>query len=213
MELTEEESRQAGYRLIDDIAGLLASIRNRPVTSGEGPGQIRSMLGTDLLPDKRTSAAGISRATGLLFDHSLFNGHPKFLGYITSSPTPVGILADLLAAAVNPNVGAHVLSPMATEIERQAVRWLAEFIGLPPGYDGIMVSSGNMANFTAFLAGWTAKAPGNIKKNGLAGSGRKLTVYCPKTTHTWIEKAAILFGHGTDVIRWIPTGPEHRCGG
>ena len=66
----------------------------------------------------------------MLFNHSLLNGHPKFFGYITSSPAPIGALADLLAAAVNPNVGANILSPMATEIEKQTIKWLAEFIGV-----------------------------------------------------------------------------------
>ena len=85
-----------------------------------------------------------SKTTDLLFNHSLLNGHPKFFGYITSSPTQIGALADLLAAAVNPNVGANILSPMATAIEKQTVKWLAEFIGVSPTYGGVLVSDGNM---------------------------------------------------------------------
>ncbi len=132
------------------------------------------------------------------------------MGYITSSPAPIGMLADFLAAAVNPNVGAQILSPVATEIEKQTVQWLAEFIGLSPGYGGILVSGGNMANFTAFLAARTAKAPENIREEGLARAPRELVIYCSKTTHTWIEKAASLFGHGTNATRWIPTDPSHK---
>jgi len=127
------------------------------------------------------------------------------MGYITSSAAPIGALADLLAATVNPNVGAQVLSPMATEIEKQTVRWLAEFIGVSPDYGGILVSGGNMANFTAFLAARTAKAPKNIKEVGINNTTSKLIAYCSKTTHTWVEKAAILFGHGSKQTRWIPT--------
>jgi len=77
--------------------------------------------------------------------HSLLNGHPKFFGYITSSPTQIGVLADLLAAAVNQNVGANILGPMATAIEKQTVKWLAEFIGVSPTYGGVLISGGNMA--------------------------------------------------------------------
>ncbi len=100
-----------------------------------------------------------NRASDLLFNHSLLNGHPKFFGYITSSPTQSGALAELLASTVNANAGANILSPMATAIEKQTIRWLAEFIGVPDHYGGILVSGGNMANFTAFLAARTAKAP------------------------------------------------------
>ena len=72
----------------------------------------------------------------LLFEHSLFNVHPKFWGYITGSPAPLGMLGDLLAAGINPNVGAFVLSPVATEMEKQTVRWIAEFIGFESSCGG-----------------------------------------------------------------------------
>ena len=153
-------------------------------------------MATASLPENSSSAEEIlSSASRLLIEHSLLNGHPKFFGYITSSPAPIGALADLLAAAVNPNVGANILSPMATEIEKQTIKWLAEFIGVNTNYGGILVSGGNMANFTAFLAGRTAKAPKSIKENGINATD-KLLVYCAKTTHTWIEKAVVLIWYG-----------------
>ena len=73
----------------------------------------------------------MNRAADLLFEHSLFNGHPRFWGYITSSAAPIGALGELLAAAVNPNVGAWLLSPMASEIEAQTIRWIAELLDYP----------------------------------------------------------------------------------
>ena len=168
-------------------------------------------MGKSSLPENGRPAEELLATTAeLLFNHSLLNGHPKFLGYITSSAAPIGALADLLAASVNPNVGANILSPIATEIEKQTVRWLAEFIGVSPDYGGILVSGGNMANFTAFLAARTAKAPKNIKEEGISNATGKLVIYCAKTTHTWIEKAAILFGSGTKSIRWIPTDANNK---
>jgi glutamate/tyrosine decarboxylase-like PLP-dependent enzyme len=69
------------------------------------------------LENGTTAKELFSKATDLMFNHSLLNGHPKFFGYITSSPAPLGALADLLAAVVNPNVGANILSPMATKLK------------------------------------------------------------------------------------------------
>ncbi len=204
IQISKEEFQKIGHQLVDDIANFISTIEDRPVTTGESPSQLQELLNVRSLPEHGSDATGIfSKATELLFNHSLFNGHPKFLGYITSSPAPIGILAEMLATTINPNVGAQILSPMATEIEKQTVKWLAEFIGVPPTYGGLLVSGGNMANFTAFLAARTAKAPKSIKEDGLANSG-KLVVYCSKTTHTWIEKAAVLFGLGSKSIRWIP---------
>ena len=211
VEISKEEFREIGYKLIDDISDFINTIDKKPVTTSESPGQIQNILGISSLPENGMPAAElISKTTDLLFNHSLFNGHPKFLGYITSSAAPIGALADLLAASVNPNVGAHILSPMATEIEKQTVQWLAEFIGVSPDYGGILVSGGNMANFTAFLAARTVKAPKSIKEDGLSNTSKKLTIYCSKTTHTWVEKAAILFGLGSKSIRWIQTDTSNK---
>lgn len=211
IEISKEEFRKIGHQLIDNISDFIDSIDQKPVTPSENPSQLQNLLGHSQLPKAGKPAAElISKATELLFNHSLLNGHPKFFGYITSSAAPIGALADLLASSVNPNVGAHILSPIATEIEKQTITWLAEFIGLSPNYGGLLVSGGNMANFTAFLAARTAKAPNTTKEEGIASCSKKLTVYCSTTTHTWVEKAAVLFGLGTKAVRWIQTDPSNK---
>jgi len=211
IEINKEEFRKIGHQLIDDISDFISGIDKKPVTFNESPSQLLSVLGNTSLPENGIPASElITRVTDLLLNHSLFNGHPKFLGYITSSASPIGALADLLAASVNPNVGAHILSPMATEIEKQTVQWLAEFIGVSQNYSGILVSGGNMANFTAFLAARTAKAPKVVKEDGLSNIPKRLTIYCSKTTHTWIDKASILFGLGTKSVRWIQTDSSNK---
>ncbi len=209
--INQEDFKNIGYKLVDTIADFFATISDKPVTTGETSEQLQNLLGTAPLPEKGSDAGAlVSKATDLLLSHSLLNGHPKFLGYITGSPAPIGALADMLAATVNPNVGAQILSPMATEIEKQTVQWLAGFIGLPPGYGGILVSGGNMANFTGFLAGRTAKAPKHIKADGISQSSERMVIYCAKSTHTWIDKAAFLFGLGTNAIRWIETDDSNK---
>lgn len=211
IEIGKAEFRKIGYQLIDTISDFIDTIDEKPVTAGESPEQIQNILGNTSLPEFGTSVPELfSKTSDLLLKHSLLNGHPKFLGYITSSPAPIGALADLLAATANPNVGANILSPVATAIEKQTIKWLAEFIGVSPTYGGILVSGGNMANFTAFLAARTAKAPKSLKENGLRNTPGEMVFYCPKTTHTWIEKAAVLFGHGSKSIRWIPTDADNK---
>lgn len=211
IEISKDDFRKIGYQLVDTISNFIETIIEKPVTTGETPKQIQQLLGNASLPENGTSVSEIiSKSSDLLLQHSLLNGHPKFFGYITSSPTPIGALADFLAAAVNPNVGANILSPMATAIEKQTVKWLAEFIGVSPASGGILVSGGNMANFTAFLAARTAKAPKSLKEDGLTNTDGEMVFYCSKATHTWIEKAAVLFGHGTKAIRWIATDADNK---
>lgn len=211
IEMSKDEFKKAGHQLVDAISDFMDTIYEKPVTTGETPNQIQKVLGNASLPVQGTKVSElISKTSDLLFDHSLLNGHPKFFGYITSSPAPIGALADLLAASINPNVGANILSPVATAIEKQTVKWLAEFIGISPSCGGILVSGGNMANLTAFLAARTTKAPESLKENGLASLTAELVFYCSKATHTWVEKAAVLFGHGLNAIRWIPTDADNK---
>jgi aromatic-L-amino-acid/L-tryptophan decarboxylase len=207
------EFRRHGHRLVDQLADLLASIPSRPVTRGESPAAVREALGLGRpLPEQGTDAGALLEETArLLFDHSLFNGHPRFFGYITSSPAPIGMLGELMAAALNANVGGWTLSPAATEVERETVRWIAELIGYPADTGGLLVSGGNMANIVGFYAARAAKAPWNVRALGAAPPGEpRLRVYASSETHTWIQKAADLSGLGTDAIEWIPTDREQR---
>jgi len=205
--------RRLGHRLVDQIAEFLASMRQRPVTLDESPSAVREALGlTGPLPEEGTDPEVLLEQTARrLFAHSLFNGHPRFFGYITAAPAPIGILADFLAAAVNPNVGAWTLSPAATEIESQTVRWIAEFIGYPANCGGLLVSGGNMANLVCFLAARKARAGWDVREQGVSSdSGRKLRIYGSVETHTWIQKAADISGLGTSSIRWIATDEQLR---
>jgi glutamate/tyrosine decarboxylase-like PLP-dependent enzyme len=202
--------RAAGHDLVNRIADWLERMPEGPVTHDETPAAVRRALDADRgLPESGADAGALlDDAAELLFRHSLFNGHPRFFGYITSSPAPIAMLGDLLASAVNANVGAWRLSPMATEIEAQTIRWLAELIGVPRDCGGLLVSGGNMANFVGFLAARAARAE-FVRSAGLHASA-PLRVYASSETHTWIQKAADLFGLGTDAIRWIPADAHQR---
>ena len=202
--------RDAGHRLVDRVADWLEQMPEGPVVRQETAADVRRALDADrALPDAGTDAGTLlDEASQLLFRHSLFNGHPRFFGYITSSPAPIGALGDLLASAINANVGAWRLSPMATEIEAQTIRWIAELIGFPRETGGLLVSGGNMANFVGFLAARAAKAAG-VRAGGVRAEA-PMRVYASSETHTWIQKAADLFGLGTDAIRWIPTDADQR---
>ena len=198
--------RKLGHRLVDQLAEFLESLPRGPVTRDESPSVVRDAL--DLngpLPENGTDPGLLLEQTvELLFAHSLFNGHPRFFGYITAPPAPIGILGDFLASAVNCNVGAWALPPAATEIESQTVRWIAELIGYPANCGGLLVSGGNMANFVCFLAARATKAGWNVREDGVSVEGtRRLRVYASAETHTWIQKAADLSGLGTASIRWI----------
>ena len=212
IDLSSDEFRSLGHSLVDRVADLFATLPTRRVAPGESPADVRRVLPSGGLPNQGMNPHVLmAEAAELLFEHSTFNGHPRFFGYITAPAAPLGVLGDLLAAAVNPNVGSFSLSPAATEIERQAIRWICELVGFPASGAGLFVSGGNMANIVCFLAARAAKAPWDLRAEGLtAGSSRPLVFYGSAEMHTWVQKAADITGLGTAATRWIPTDARQR---
>lgn len=144
-ELSPEQFRAIGHSLVDAVADFLARLPDAPTASPLLPDAMRSVVGTREMPETGANVALIlEKFSRLFFEQSTHNGSPRFFGYITSSAAPIGALADLLAASVNPNCGAWALSPVATEIENESIRWLAKFMGLTGSWEGLFVSGGNM---------------------------------------------------------------------
>jgi aromatic-L-amino-acid decarboxylase len=211
IELSPEQFRSAGHRLVDQIAELLAGMRERKVTTGLSVDEIRDRLNASArMPDQGGECSLIlEQAADLLTRHSLYNGHPKFLGYVTSSPAPIGMLADLLAAAVNPNVGAWTLSPVATEIEAQTIRWIAELLAYPATCSGVLVSGGNVANYVGIYTALRSVFPRDSAARR-AGNMARATLYASTETHTWLEKAIDMFGLPADALRSIRVDSGQR---
>jgi aromatic-L-amino-acid/L-tryptophan decarboxylase len=212
LEMTPSEFRKAGRQLVERIAEFLCTLPERPVIPHVSPQAERDLLDTGSLPEQGTEARDLlEEAATLLFAHATTSGHPRFLGSISSSAAPIGALGELLAAAVNPNVGGRPGSPMGIVIEVQTVRWIAELIGYPPDCGGLLVSGGTMSNFAGLLAARQAKSTWQVRTAGLMGEGaRRLRVYTSRETRTWIQKAADTFGLGTDAIRWIAVDTQLR---
>jgi aromatic-L-amino-acid decarboxylase len=210
LNISSNDFRAAGHQLVDRIADFLDSLPQRPVTTGESPSAIRVALDASrTLPNQGADVGELlNRAADLLFDHSCFNAHPRFWGYVTSSAAPIGVLGELLAAAANPNCGAWLLSPMASEIEAQSIRWIAEMLNYSTECGGLFVSGGNMANIVCFLAARQTKGGKDVRSKGVDGT--RLRAYVSKETHTWIQKAADMAGLGTDSVRWIATDNRMR---
>ncbi len=203
-----ERFRALGHALVDRLAAELARLPARPITRGETPAEVRRALGADRgLPGHGEDAAGLlDEAAGLLFEHSTLSSHPRFHAYVAASPAPIGTLAALLAATLNANVALWQAAPMASEIEAQTLRWLAELVGYP-GATGLLTSGGNAANAIALQLALHARLP-RYAEQGLAGA--RLAIYASDQTHGWLAKAASQAGLGRGALRWIATDAGQR---
>ncbi len=210
LSMAPEQFRALGHALVERIADELAALYARPVADGvTTPAGIRARLGDRGLPAQGEDAAHVlEEAAALLFEQTPRTRHPRFHGYIAASPAPIGMLAELLAASVNSNVALWNAAPVASEIEAQTVRWLAELVGYPAGCGGLLVSGGSMANLVALLAARRAGVSWDVRESGLRGAA--LAVYASRETHGWLHKAVDLAGIGTQSLRWIATDALQR---
>ncbi|MCI4354662.1 MAG: pyridoxal-dependent decarboxylase [Thermoplasmata archaeon] len=147
---------------------------------------------------------------GVVFDQSMYPGHPAFVAYVSGAGTVPGAAADLIAAGLNQNVGGWLLSPGATEIELALTRFFArEMFGLPEGAGGIITSGGSMANFVGLKTARDHRAGWNVRTKGVAG-GPPLVMYMSTETHVVSERAADMMGIGTEQVRKVPVDADYR---
>lgn len=209
LDMSPEDFRALGHRLIDQLADFQAGLSDRPVYNPTPRSQLREALGDGPLPrDGTPTQELLDRVLELLQQYSRHNGHPRFLGYIVSPGSPLGALGELIAATFNQNVAASFAAPIATEIEMQAVRWIAEMIGYDVHCDGLFVSGGSVANLVGLQAALGAALGERLRTEGVRDA--RLRCYTSKTTHAWIKKAVRMSGLGTDAIGWVDVSSDGR---
>jgi glutamate/tyrosine decarboxylase-like PLP-dependent enzyme len=208
IDLSPDEFRALGYRAVDLIAEQLAAPPEAPCRRPV-PEQVRDGLPSQPLPDTGRSPQDILQAFArAILPYPMGNGSPRFFAWVNSPPAPLGVLAELLAAAVNPSVagGDHA----ATYVEHAVLGWLKQLVGYPAGSGGILVSGGTMANLTALAAMRFAKARGDIRAQGQASEPAPMVVYTSAQGHACIEKAVEVLGIGHEYLRKIPVDAEWR---
>jgi aromatic-L-amino-acid decarboxylase len=206
-DLPPDEIRRLGYAATDAVADARAQLMSRPVFGKVGASA--SLFDEPPPEEGQPIEKTLAFAREHILPFPMGNSHPRFYGFINATADPVGIAADYLAASMNPNCwgGDHA----AIHVEHRVIRWLAEFLGYPETAEGILVSGGSMANFTALAAARRAMTPGNVREKGLAGEGRpRLTVYASDQVHHCVDKAVDLLGIGTRQLRKIETDERFR---
>jgi len=180
-----------------------------PVARRHGAAHVAEAVARDI-PDGPTPLADLAAyLRDIVFDLSMYPGHPGFLAYISGAGTVPGAAADLIAAALNQNTGGWRLAPAAVEIERHLVNWFAGRLGLPESTGGFVTSGGAMANMIGLTVARSLKAGWDVRARGLR-EGPQLTVYRSAEVHDTVDRAAQMLGLGDPGIREVPTNSELR---
>jgi glutamate/tyrosine decarboxylase-like PLP-dependent enzyme len=151
----------------------------------------------------RGLAAAVADVWGLIAPYGVGNTHPRFFGWAHGAGTPAGVVAELIAAALDANCGGR--DHIGPIVERQIARWAAEAFGFPPESSGVFVTGTSQANFMGLLVARDAALGHEVRRTGLKGAAAQLCAYASNEAHACVRQAMELAGVGGAFLRLIET--------
>ncbi|MDE2428240.1 MAG: cytochrome D ubiquinol oxidase subunit I [Burkholderiales bacterium] len=193
--------------MLDDMLDYVEHIRQRPVWQPI-PDVIRQRF-DEALPQTGTDLTTLhQRFMHEILPYAVGNVHPGFMGWVHGGGTPIGMVADMLAAGLNANLGGR--NQMPVEVERQIVRWMRELFQFPDSASGVFVTGTSMANLMSVLVAKTATLGTGVRQSGVQNLDSKLVAYTSAEAHGCIAQAMDLSGLGSAALRRIPTDDQHQ---
>src|SRR6202049_2352923 len=201
-DLDSPTRRRLGYHLIDQIDSFFASLPDRPV---QLPTEQRTFAAlNNPLPETGEDAGKILYE---VFREKVDKGFhvpsANYFGLMNPTPTYIGVMAEALVAALNPQLATVKRSQLASKIEHETVRWIGERVGWPGEFNGTFTTGGNEANFSGLALALASKFP-NAIEDGVASIGAQPVLYASDEAHHSIDKSAGLLGVGRKGLRRIP---------
>lgn len=164
------------------------------------PAHPQDPLETLALLDEAGSPATVTSASG------------RYFGFVIGGSLPVALGANVLAAAWDQNAGLKSASPVTAKLEKVALAWLLDVLGLPAGAGGGFVTGATMANFGGLAAARHAilhQAGWDVEAQGLFGAP-PITVLVGEEVHVSLLKALSLLGFGRERVVRVPVDNQGR---
>ena len=197
-----KEFREMGHRTVDFLAEYLEHIEEKRVFPDAEPRTMNELFAEPLPQDPTSAKAILDELESKLVPYCTNVGHPGYMGLITPSPNPVGIIADFICSALNQNLGAYSIGPSAVAMERRVVRWLTDLCGYGTTAGGNLTSGGMMANFIGLKVGRDAVTGDRAQHDGVC---ERCAVYVSEERHVSVDKAVDCIGLGRNALRALPT--------
>src|SRR5215469_8021349 len=200
--MNANEFRNSGHKVVDLLAEYLEQIAQKRVFPEVAPRSVNELFDEPLPQDPSVPDRVLAEVEDKLLPFCTNVGHPGYMGLITPSPNPVGIIADFICSALNQNVGAYSIGPSAVAMERRVVGWLTDLCGYSAKAGGNLTSGGMMANFIGLKVGRDAVTRDRAQQDGVR---EPCSVYVSEERHVSVDKAVDCIGLGRNALRSLPT--------
>jgi aromatic-L-amino-acid/L-tryptophan decarboxylase len=206
------EFRSAGHKVVDRLAEYFESIESKAVFPSADPKMIAGLFDEPLPEGPEAMDDVLAEIEEKLLPYCTHVGHPGYMGLITPSPNPVGVIGDFICSALNQNLGVYSIGPSAVAMERRVVRWLTDMVGFAAQAGGAkaggnLTSGGMMANFIGLKLArdWASKDRAQHQ-----GVHERWAAYVSDQRHVSVDKAVDAIGLGREALRALPTDAEFR---
>ncbi|MBZ5608539.1 MAG: pyridoxal-dependent decarboxylase [Acidobacteriia bacterium] len=197
-------------RVIETIENYTSNIASQRVTPELEPRKIRSLLAACDFERPMDPLEAVDFIARGLQQYQTHAPHPRYYGLFNPAPSTMGIAADALVAAFNPQMAAWSHSPLAVEIEQHLIRCFGAWFGYDTKQtDGTFASGGAEANHTALLTALTDAFPDYPVRGVRALEGQPV-FYASSESHHSFLKAARVSGIGIDAVRRIEVDDKLR---
>lgn len=193
--------------MLDDMLDYLEQLRERPVWQTMPP-ETRDSFRQPLTNEPADLAAVHEIFMKTVLPYAVGNAHPGFMGWVHGGGSPVGMLAEMLAAGLNANTGGRDQAPI--ELERQLTHWVKTLFSFPETANGLLVTGTSMANFCGVLIARAALLGKDVRQQGLAALKPRLIAYASASAHVSIAQALDMAGIGSDALRIIPVNAHYQ---
>ncbi|HEV7178401.1 MAG TPA: pyridoxal-dependent decarboxylase, partial [Candidatus Baltobacteraceae bacterium] len=199
--------RDVSHAALDDALDYLETVRERPAWEAMPPEAIERLH--EPLPQEPTPFADVyAQFASTIMPYNSGNIHPRFFGWVQGTGTPTGVIAEMLAATMNSNVGGR--NHGAVYVERTVVRWFLDVFGFPHDGSGVLTVGTSAANLIAVLVARTRLLGTHVRETGVDLSQGRLIGYASSATHGCVRRAFEVAGLGSASLRVLPADALHR---
>ena len=199
--------RDVAHRALDEVLDVQMKIREKPAWR-QVPERSEAFLSSSVPMEGTEAGEVVDQMLQHIVPYPAGHAHPRFWGWVCGTGTPIGMVADMLAAGINASSGTFNDAP--SRVEAQVLEWMRDLFAFPNGASGIITSGGSIANVIGLAVGRDAVLGDSVRQKGLTSVDGTPTVYASEEVHSSVGKGMLLLGLGLENLRKVPVNDAYE---